>query len=141
MRVLSNLIWLGLAILLITGGAIFLTDVDKFSVSSKFLTKMVVVGVIILNGAVLSLIVSPKLFKISLTTGQEQSADLLKRLRRWAFALGAISITSWYSALVLGSLDKISLEFSQAFFVYVIILAGAVIVSQIFERIYARRKI
>lgn len=129
MSTLTLVIWFALAILIASGAALYFQDMERLNQSSKFLTKMIIVGVIIINGITLNLFISPRLVKIS--------SD--KHIRRIAFALGAISITSWYSAFLLGMFRAVPLNFAALVSIYGTLLLLAVVASQVMERIYAKR--
>ena len=91
------------------------------------------VAVIVVNGAFLNLLVAPKLVKISFHERHRHEAGELRHIRRIAFALGAISITSWYSAFILGMIRRSPLEFSPLLLIYILVLGGAIIGSQIMD--------
>lgn len=135
MDTLSSLIWVGLAILVVSGLMLYIADIPRLSMSPKFILKVVVVGVIILNGFFLNLLVAPRMRAFSF-------ANIVpaRRFRRLAFALGGISIVSWYSAFLLGSFRKIHLSFYGGLAVYGAVLVVTIIGSQIFERIATVRR-
>lgn len=134
LRTLSQIIWFGLALLIISGAGLYLADIERLSESAKFLVKMVVVLVIVVNGAFLNLKITPKLIHISFGKTHEHYPGELRSIRKLAFALGAVSFVSWYTALVLGALRGVPLAFWQLLGIYVGLLAGAMIVSQVMER-------
>src|SRR3989344_1202701 len=112
-----------------------------FSFSSTFLVKQIIVLVIILNGTFLNLFISPKLINISFGEPHVHKEHELNYLRRLAFALGAISITSWYSVFILGSLHSVTLKFGEILGIYLVVIFVAVIFSQVFESLISKRKI
>lgn len=130
---LSEIIWVALGILIISGVALYIPHADELNASPKFWTKMIIVLVIIINGVLLNLVVSPKLIKISFG-GDHSHKDDPHNLQKLAFALGAISITSWYSAFILGALPKLPIPFFYLITAYLGLLAIAIYVSQIMER-------
>ncbi len=129
MDTLTNVIWVGLAILVISGIALYLPEQARLDVSSKFLLKVVVVGVVIINGILLNMIVSPHMRRLSF-----EGNPPARRFRRVAFALGGISFTSWYVAFFLGSLRKINIDFQTAVVGYGILLLCVIVGSQVMER-------
>ncbi len=129
MDTFSTIIWAGLGILIVSGIAMYVPDQVRLAMSAKFLLKLVVVGVIVANGILLNMIVSPHMRR--LTFSGEVPA---RRFRRLAFALGGISFTSWYLAFFLGSLRRIHITFIPAVLGYVALLVAVVIGSQIMER-------
>lgn len=129
LKTFSKIIWAGLTVLILSGVGLYLPHGNDLLKSPKFLAKMVVVGVIIVNGILLNTLISPKLTKIM----------FLPRWRRLAFALGAISIVSWYAAFILGMWRNLPFGFAYIFGTYLIFLAMAVTISQILERVWAHR--
>ncbi len=128
MDTLTSVIWIGLGILLLTGLALYLPDSERLGVSSKFLLKSVIVGVIVINGLFLTLFISPKL---RLLTLEGQTHD--RGVRKLAFALGGISIISWYSAFFLGSVRSVPISFSVGVALYGVLIVCVIIGSQLFE--------
>lgn len=142
LKTMSQVIWLGLFIAIISGIGLYLPEMEALNESSKFLVKVVVVAVITINGALLNLLVSPKLVSISFKDEKEMQAGMnihnTHRLRKLSFALGAISFTSWYTAFILGSLKSVPMTFLELLSLYIGIVVLAVIGSQIFEKILTR---
>ena len=131
---LSGVIWIGLAILVISGLMLFLPEQARLGASPKFLLKVVVVSVIAVNGLALNLFVAPRLRQLSF-----EGTKPARAFRRLAFALGGISIVSWYMAFILGSLRHIGPHsFPEGVVGYVCILTAVVIGSQLFERFMVR---
>ena len=139
MRTLSQVIWFALALLVLTGLGLYLPEAQELNQSAKFLVKMIVVAVIIVNGALLNLLIAPKLVKISFGEKHEHQPGELHHERKIAFALGAISIVSWYSAFILGMLRKLQIEFLSLLLIYLIILSVAIVGSQLMERFFIKR--
>lgn len=126
---LSSVIWVGLAILIISGVALYVPSAARLAVSSKFLLKAVVIGVIVVNGVLLNMRVAPRLRSLSL-----DNTLPARSFRRFAFALGGVSMTSWWLAFILGSLRSISIPFGTALVGYVGVLVVVVIGSQLAEK-------
>ena len=141
LNTLSQVIWFALALIILTGIGLYLPASELLLDSSKFLVKMIVVAVIVVNGAILNLLISPKLVHISFGGSHEHQSGELHKLRKLAFALGAISSTSWYSAFILGAIRQPPLSFSQLLGVYLALVAVAVIGSQIMERVFAKKAV
>ncbi|PIR42077.1 MAG: hypothetical protein COV30_00290 [Candidatus Yanofskybacteria bacterium CG10_big_fil_rev_8_21_14_0_10_37_15] len=139
LNVLSQVIWFALGLLVITGIGLYFPELERLNESPKFLVKMIIVAVIVGNGSLLNLLIAPKLIKISFGEKHEHQTGELHSERKIAFSLGAISIVSWYSALLLGMFRSIPLDFKQLLFLYLTIIALAIGLSQIFERILEKR--
>ena len=137
MHTLSRVIWVALLIIIISGVCLYLPYTERYNETAKFLVKMIVVAVILINGLVLNVVVSPRLPEIF--PGTPAPTTQLSRLRKLAFALGSISVTSWYSALVLGALRKVPFSFSAIILTYVCLLIVAICCSQITERFFTKK--
>lgn len=138
LNTLSKVIWCALGLLIITGFGLYIPSTEVLHVSSKFVVKMAGVAVLIINGVALNLVVSPRLMHISFGEMHRHLDGELVRLRRIAFALGAISISSWYMIFILGSVRSIPLPVSSLLPLYFAVLVVAVIVSQIVDRVVAQ---
>lgn len=139
MHTLSQVIWFSLAVIVLTGIGIYLPESEELNQSAKFLVKMIVVSVIIVNGSFLNILVAPKLVKIFFGEKHGHQSGKLHHERKIVFALGAVSLVSWYSAFVLGMLHKVSLDFSYLLLIYLIILSVAIIGSQFMERFFVKK--
>lgn len=131
---LSQIIWIGIIVLLMSGYFLYIPQSARLLESSKFLLKLVVVGVIIVNGIFLNMKVAPELASLSF-----EGVPLKTKQRRIAFALGAVSLTSWYSAFLLGSVRSIPLSLPLGLVVYGGLLFVAIMGSQVFERRLTKR--
>lgn len=129
MNTLSKVIWVALLILVVSGVILFLQKPEILSVSGKFLTKCVALLVLICNGIFLNFFIQPKLVKLHFKGVNLKKEELLSR--RVAFALGAISFSSWYFIFILGSLRGVVISFTPLVFTYGVLLILAVLGSQI----------
>lgn len=134
MDTLSNVIWIGLGILIVSGVMLYLPEHARLAVSSKFLLKVIVVSVVTLNGIFLNILVAPRMRTLSLF-----QTPPARHFRRLAFALGGISVSSWYVAFFLGSFRQITLALREGIALYVCVLIAVVIGSQVYERIVTRK--
>lgn len=99
----SLVIWLGIAILLFSGAVMYWMNWDVLSQQPRSQAHVSIVAIIILNGLFLNFFISPKLLFWSEEKEKRPEAVFsYRKIRRFAFVSGAISLTSWYSALFLG---------------------------------------
>jgi len=140
LKTLSTVIWFSLGLLVITGVGLYLPEKEILAHSSKFLAKMITVGVLVINGVALNLIVSPRITKIDFDNESNVKNEKNTLLRHVAFALGAVSIVSWYFVFILGSLRNISSEFHRIILVYLLAIIISVLASQFFAEHIKRRK-
>lgn len=129
LHLLSKIVWISLFFITISGLFIFLSNPEKYMASSKFLTKMTIIGFITINGIILDKIVWSHVILRNFFTSKSESL-----MRKVAFTCGAVSVTSWILACVLGSISKVPLSYPFMMSIYGIILLGAVSVSLIIER-------
>ena len=122
LNMISQVIWFAIGLAVITGVGVFLPNAQAYLENPKFILKVIVVGVIILNGALLNLYLAPKLLKITFHEEPKHKDGVLVRARRLAFVLGPVSIVSWYSAFVLGMLDRSPIDFGPLLAIYLMLL-------------------
>lgn len=139
LNILSEVIWFALGVLIVTGIGISLPSGERLLESPKFILKMSVLGVIVLNGLFLNFLVSPKLVHISFGDPHRHHAGELHKLRKLAFALGAVSIISWYSVFILGAVRSLPFSLTIGYIVYGSLILLAIIGSQITERWFAKK--
>jgi len=137
---LSQVIWFALGILIITGLALYIPGADRLAESGKFLAKMSVLGVLVINGFLLNILIAPTLTRMSFVEDEPHEKDEFRKLRKLSFALGAVSMTSWYFVFVLGALRGITFPFSKLILIYVVLLVGAVVGSQFFGKMMTKKK-
>ena len=128
-KVGSAMVWLGILILLVSGYLLFSLNPEGYMSSSKFLVKMTVVAVIIVNGAILHTKLFPLLDKYVNKDLSKNSKFL--EYRRALITSGAISFTSWISTIILGSLRSVPLSYFTLLGIYLMALFFAVGVANI----------
>jgi len=131
LRLFSEVIWFSLAIIILTGLGIFFGDIGRYALSGEFLLKTVIIGVIVANGAVLNLYVMPRILLSAVK--QDRGYEPGRAVRKISFALGAVSLVSWFSAFILGYINLPLVDVPRVLLIYVSLLLCAVIVSQIVE--------
>ncbi|GIW66611.1 MAG: hypothetical protein KatS3mg095_0509 [Candidatus Parcubacteria bacterium] len=61
---LSDFIWLILGLIIVSGIFIYFSDMDNYHNSVKFMFKMIIVFIIVINGFLMNLIISPKIIEL-----------------------------------------------------------------------------
>ena len=138
LEVLSKIIWASLWLIVLSGIALFLSNPPTYSISDKFLLKMVIVGFIVVNGYLFARVTHGSLMKINFT--DTNSHHKYVRIRRMSFAFGAVSVISWLLAFVLGSIKSIPISFWQGLTIYGVLLVVGIVGSQIVERMIVNKK-
>ena len=126
--ILSRIVWFSLVFIILSGIGLFLSDMAKYSSSVKFLGKMSIMAVLLVNGFVLDRFIWPHLGARSFLTTQKNAS-----LRKIAFICGAISVLSWISVCVLGVLSSVSVTYHQLMALYAGVLLVAIPDQQISE--------
>lgn len=127
----SLLVWSGVLILVLSGIGLFFLDPTRLANSPKFLAKISVVAIIILNGISFHFLHLPR---IKRHTGEHfPSSDEFMRYRFLLVASGAISVTSWLTALILGAWRNMPYAYHQIMLAYVALLVFAILTSLILK--------
>lgn len=136
MKLGGRLVWTGVIIMVVSGILLVSTDPDGYFSSAKFLAKMTIVGIIILNGIIFHALHIPHIRK-------HMDIDLLRSrsfMKKANFILisGAISMTSWISTVILGMLKNVPYSFMQIFSIYLVLILGGVTGALILKKLIVR---
>ena len=129
LRILSRVVWGGLLIIVLSGAGLFLSDVPRYIVSVKFLVKMTVMVVLLVNGWILHKYISALMIKRGFLSDHKYTGA-----RKLAFICGAISVVSWLSLCVLGVIDSLPFTYLTLMSAYLVIVGGAIIAALAIER-------
>lgn len=135
--VLSKIIWISLFVMLLSGTAIFMSDIVGYGGSDKFLAKMTVVLLIILNGFFFKICIDPSLRKINFSDTNNQHKYV--KLRKLSFAFGAVSVISWLFACTLALYKGSHFSYSTIMLTYAGLVLVGVLCSQILERMIVKK--
>lgn len=129
LSILAKVVFYGLVIIIISGIALFLSDIERYMNSAKFLAKMSILLVLLVNGYILNKNVWPRLL------GENFFTDIKERgIRRLAFACGAISVVSWLSVCTLGVLNRVNMSYGNIVSIYLAIVIFGIVVSLFMEK-------
>jgi hypothetical protein len=140
METMSHIIWVALALLIVTGIGLYVPASERLLLSSKFLVKVVAVAVITINGLFLNFIISPRMTRITFGKEPHPEKGEPRLYRKLAFACGAISISSWYIVFLLGSIRSIPLSFRSGLVLYVGVVILAIIGSQVYDKMLFKKR-
>lgn len=139
---LSNVIMAAMLLLYVTGICLFLSDMPRFSSSPAFFSKTVIVAVLTINGILMHSYVAPRMIHISFLKKEFGAKHVIHRLRAVAFAMGAVSFSSWYFVFFLSMLKRLLpvwVEHAHILGAYAAVVCCAVIGSQVMQAMYRRR--
>lgn len=129
LSILSRVVWYGLLGITVTGAALFLSDPARYLMSVKFLVKMTIIAILVLNGILLDRYVRVHLLGEKFFTARREAFA-----RKIAFVCGTVSAVSWVSILALGVIDGVNAPYASVLGLYGGILGTLIIASLIFER-------
>ncbi len=132
MSTISKLVWVVIALLIITGTALFLSAPLDYLAKSKFIVKIIIFSVIVANGLLLNFWITPVLKKIVFGPVEKQPTFNIRFMRRVAFASGVVSMISWFAVFVLGSVRSIPVSIGWGTAIYSGILLLGILGSQFF---------
>lgn len=125
-----------LIIIILSGLGMYLPNMAKYNASGPFLVKVLIVGVITINGMLLHEYVAPHLIHLNMKDHKTMS----RSWHRFAFALGGVSVCSWYGVFFIAMLKSV-LPQSFPFLLgcYTTLLLFTVIGTQIVEAVLTER--
>lgn len=103
-KVLSFLVWVGIFLLLASGAGLWITSSSIYgeNLSSwPFYLKLVLSGVVVVNGLFLTLVVTPA-FEKSVILPDYACTKEFRKAMLLGFISGGISFGSWWGAFLLG---------------------------------------
>ncbi len=136
LKTISMAIWAGFGILVFSGFGFFLlyriqSPELGLIYNPKVLAKITIVLVVLFNGLVMHAKVFPLLE--SFVDKPLFNPDFAKRATI-AFTTGAVSIISWYSALILGVWRGLDLSYWTIIGAYLAVIAAGVIIANVVGR-------
>lgn len=129
LSILAKLVSYSLIVIVLSGMIIFLSDTEKYINSAKFLAKMSVLLVLLINGYLLNKYIWPHLLNKDFFTLKKE-----KNIRKLAFVCGAVSVVSWLVVFVLGVLDSLNMSYGFIISIYLAMIICGVIISLLVEK-------
>lgn len=117
---LSKVVLITLPLIMLTGAGIFLSNTDKYLHSAKFLVKMTLMAILLINGFILDKYIWSHLLNKKFFTSPNE-----KKFRMLSFICGSTSIITWLFICTLGVLDSVTLSYWQLFGIYSVLLLGS----------------
>jgi ABC-type xylose transport system permease subunit len=125
----STIVWIGIFILVISGGLLFSISPDFYLQSDKFLSKMSIVFILIINGIFFHKYHMPVIRSHKDTEFNKVSH--MRKARAWLVYSGVISMTSWTFALILGAWRGIPYPYLEIMLTYLIFIVAGLICGRI----------
>lgn len=130
LHILKTVILGALLLIILSGIAMYLPDMHTYNESAAFLVKSIGVGVLTINGIALHMYVAPHLLHLDMKNQRKMG----RTWHRIAFALGSVSIISWYTVFAIAMLkSSFTIDFGSLLSIYIFLLVTGVTVSLIIE--------
>jgi hypothetical protein len=142
LKTVSRVVWIGFVVLIISGLGFLVLGyyggyLGDLLGSAKLQAKLTIVLIIFINGVLFHTRIFP-IFKALLN--HDLSSDKFVKNSRFIFSAGAISIVSWYSALILGAWRGIEASYPTIIGVYLAILLTAIVIANIVGKRLTQKK-
>lgn len=134
LSLVSHLVWIGIAVLIISGIVMLLLGSFDLLGEPSFQMKMLLVGLIVINGILFHKHHIPFLKKMVKVKNLEDdiSDNVSDRQHfKYMFVSGALSMISWLAVIILGSMRNIDLSFFGLLLIYLGSLGVSILVSQL----------
>jgi len=128
----GKMVWLGIFIIALSGLFIFYSNPEFYLHSSKFLAKMSVVAILLLNGLIFHLVHIPRFHRHA--ESHFPSSEEFMHFAPWLLVGGVISSISWLSALILGLWRGIPYSYLEIMSFYGLVLLVIIIFTLIFRK-------
>jgi hypothetical protein len=115
----SRVVWIGIILSILSGLLLVWPRLAGHLESAKFMLKMFVFLVLVINGAVFHFVHLPLISRHA--DMQYNSSPEFLRKKKYLAASGAISMTSWALVIVLGVLRDIPLTLAQGIGAYLLL--------------------
>lgn len=132
----SQTMWAMLGIILLSGAALYIPQVQVLNESTFFHFEMYTVFMIIIVSIYLQLTISPKLIRISFRKQHNHQPGELHTLRKQAFSFGAIWLLSWYTLFAVKVLPDVNLSLPTMIAGYLGIMLIGGIAGLVLEKYY-----
>ena len=128
----GKIIKAGLA-LLVLSGLYFMFNRPVLWGSEKILTKLALVGVLVINGFIINFVLEPKIKRLK-ESDWEKKSPTLKNVVLSRIPFDAISLTTWYAVLFLGAVGRQPWAYWQIAIGYVLIMVAVYTILRLLLR-------
>jgi uncharacterized membrane protein len=121
----AQMMWFALAGIVVTTVGVSIIDFYQGVITPATSVSWVALILIIINGALLNLLVAPRLLHISFREKHDHQPGELHAAQRLAFISGALSFVSWYTAFILTIVPDLPLSTEYLLVLYYLLLVCA----------------
>ena len=134
---ISELVWLGLALVLVGQFVSYIAHAEALALSGPFLVQTIALFIVAISGAILMIIFAPFLAVIPFgNTAKNNRHSPLESLRKPVFIIGTIAVSSWYFAFIMNYLS--AHELPALLLAYATTLVVSVSIAMFWEKIIGR---
>lgn len=126
---ISKVVWVGLALDLFS---VLLVYPEAFVIEPRFFFAQTVVGVLIMNGILLSGVIARKMHSAVM---EPDGQPLTNHWKTFANVAGAISVTSWTAITFVDFFTHIALSYTQMIAIYLLVIVFLYIAHEIHDRV------
>lgn len=137
-KLFRNLIYTAIFWLILSGNALFWPLKEQLLESPVFVLKILITGFVALVSFILYQFVMPHVPN-SLKYSSKQKLGGKNVVRKLAFSLSAVSLTSWYSLATLGIVKNLEASFTVLASVFVAFVVLSIILGLIAEHQFSKR--
>lgn len=101
LKTVSQIVWIALAILILSGVALYLLQIKNIDTSLLFLLKIFALLAIVVSLVIKNFIIAPHLIAVSFVHKDDIEKRALRPLRRRIFLWSAVSMAAWYFIFIL----------------------------------------
>ncbi|GEM_PF-6199839 len=135
LKVIAQVTAVALVAVLMFGLALLYTPAAEPMVAESILLGLLGIALInVLAEVCLNFWIGPAIVKISFDEPHFTLSEDLNAARRLAFALGAVSMVSWFAMMVLITLRDLDLNIQPVMTAYAVFVILAVVISQLIDR-------
>ena len=130
LNLINTVTWIGVVVLVLTNAGLYFSNPELYLNSSNLVVQFVVLIVTVVNNAILNLYINPRLVDTRIDL---HSINVIKTfwLRQYSFALGAISLISWYTILIFTFFDTpVTGDVAMMISYYIAIAITGILISQ-----------
>jgi hypothetical protein len=124
---ISKVIWAGFSLDLISTLLIY---PEAVALTPRFYFAQIVVGILIINGVLLSGVLTRRILQ-NIEQGREERAAFWER---FAIFSGAVSVTSWFSITFVDSFHDMTVSLEVLFLVYIVLIFLGILGHQVWNR-------
>ncbi len=138
LHTISQVLWFAFGFVVLTGLALYMTESEIQNQSPAFLAHLSIIIVQLILLSILNLLITPRLVHISMKEKHHHTSGELHSMRKYGYALSALSFVSWYYAFFLAFVQITDVGIGMFLGVYAGIGLAAVIFSQLIDRTTGR---